>query len=799
MHPDTPTIVIVDDASEVRLLVRTRLRMSGRLRVVGEGSNGAEAIALAQQHRPSLLLLDVSMPGMDGLEALPVVLATSPHTQVVMYSGFEEQGLAEKAEHMGAAAFIEKSVPVDSLADRLAALAGAGAQESAGHEPGSADAVASAPTSSGDQTVLDEHLERFREVFDEAAIGMATMTLTGHLVRANRALAALLQRTTGDLVGLFYGDLTNGHQELLLGVLDDIVRRPLDVVQLEHGVTGAPDHRRVRATLAPVRDSAGRPLYLFLQVQDVTVERAAVEELRKSEERFRLLVEAVQDYAIFMLSPEGVVVSWNAGAERSNGYKAEEIIGRHFRVFYTPEQQEARHPEHELELALRDGSYAEEGKRIRKDGSIFWANVVITAVFDDSGRHIGFAKVTRDVTERLKADENLRQSEERFRLLVESVQDYAIFMLDTTGHIASWNAGAQRIKGYTAEEIVGRHFRVFYPPDVQARRHPEHELELAVRDGHYEEEGWRVRKDGSLFWANVVITALFNTGGEHVGFAKITRDTTDRRQLEQEREHALEALAEANSELEALNGLLRQAADDQSQFLAVTAHELRTPIGVLGGSADTLSRHWKALTDEERTELFEAMSSSTARLRRLLGDLLTASRLQASALEMRSEQVSLDELVSEAVAAVRRTHPEAEVLVDASADVLVEADRDRLAQALDNLLGNALRHGSPPIHLAVESGATWVEIRVSDHGIGVAEGMRSRLFDRFATGRAKGGTGLGLFIVRELARAHGGEALYEPGSEDRPAGTFVVRLPKPSAEEAAGTSSDGGPDNSAAR
>ncbi len=368
MHPDTPSIVIVDDASEVRLLVRTRLRMSGRLRVVGEGANGAEAVALAQQHQPSLMLLDVSMPGMDGLEALPLVLAASPHTRVVMYSGFEEQGLAEKAEQMGAAAFIEKSVPVDSLVDRLAALAGAAAQEVAGHEPGPADAVASAGTSSGDRTVLDEHLERFREVFDEAAIGMATMTLTGHLVRANRALAALLQRTTEDLVGLFYGDLTNGHEELLLGVLDDIVRRPLDVVQLEHGVTGAPDHRRVRATLAPVRDSAGRPLYLFLQVQDVTVERAAVEELRKSEERFRLLVEAVQDYAIFMLSPEGVVVSWNAGAERSNGYKAEEIIGRHFRVFYPPEQQEARHPEHELELALRDGSYSEEGKRVRKDG-----------------------------------------------------------------------------------------------------------------------------------------------------------------------------------------------------------------------------------------------------------------------------------------------------------------------------------------------------------------------------------------------------------------------------------------------
>jgi signal transduction histidine kinase len=272
---------------------------------------------------------------------------------------------------------------------------------------------------------------------------------------------------------------------------------------------------------------------------------------------------------------------------------------------------------------------------------------------------------------------------------------------------------------------------------------------------------------------------LYNPAGEHIGFAKVTRDTTDRRRLEEEREHAVEALAEANAELESLNQLLRQAAEDQSEFLAVTAHELRTPIGVLGGSAETLSRHWTALTDEDRSELFEAMSSSTTRLRRLLGDLLTASRLQARALEIRPEEVALSEVIAEALATLSHTQPEAEVVVDAPPEVMVAADRDRLAQALDNLLSNALRHGAPPVHVAVGSDSGGVEIRVSDHGAGVAEGMQPRLFDRFATGRSKGGTGLGLFIVRELARAHGGEARYEPGSPDRPAGTFVIRLPKP--------------------
>src|SRR5512139_3431880 len=332
MDPELPTIAIVDDASEVRLLTRARLRMSGALRVVGEGSDGAAAIALAEQHKPSLMLLDVSMPGMDGLEALPRVLAVSPATRVVLYSGFEELGLVEKAEQLGAAAFIEKSVPIDSLVDRLLSLV---AEDRTGGRRGAAEPSAEARPGapSADQRVLDEHLERFREVFDEAAIGMATLTLAGHIVRANRALARLMARGVGDLVGCYYGELADAAGESVEDALASI-SGSVEVVHLEHGVAAATDGRRVQATLAPVRDSRGRPLYLFLQVQDVTAERAAAEKLRRSEERFRLLVETVQDYAIFMLSPDGVVASWNAGAERSSGYTAEEIIGRHFRTFY---------------------------------------------------------------------------------------------------------------------------------------------------------------------------------------------------------------------------------------------------------------------------------------------------------------------------------------------------------------------------------------------------------------------------------------------------------------------------------
>ena len=660
MSAGPPTIVIVDDAVDVRALVRSRLRLSGAFQVVGVGADGSDAVSLAQQHRPDLMLLDVSMPGVDGLQALPGVLAVSPATRVVLYTGFEEHGLAVRARELGAAAYIEKSVSADALVEGLLAVAADDGDRLAA-EPG----PTTAPTGTGedpDPRVIEEHLERFREVFDAAAIGMATMTLNGRLVRANHALATLVGRSVAELVGESYAAIT-GDSGALDSALREILERPVDVVRLEHGLVGVPVERRVQATLAPVRDSGGRPLYVFVQAQDVTAERAAVEALRRSEERFRLLVEAVEDYAIFMLDP--------------------------------------------------------------------------------------------------------------------------------TGHIVSWNSGAQRSKGYAADEIVGRHFRVFYPPELQEAKHPEHELEIALRVGHYEEEGWRIRKDGSRFWANVLITAVFNSSGEHVGFAKVTRDTTRRRAIEEERQGAVEALGDANAQLEALNQRLHETAEGQAQFLAVTAHELRTPIGVLAGSADTLSRYWEDLGENERVELLATMGSSTGRLRRLLSDLLTASRLEARALQLQADPVLVRDVVGDAISTVRRTEPDAEIIDQVSDGLVVSADRDRLAQALDNLLTNALRHGAPPVRVSAEAVGPSVEIRVSDQGTGVPEELRPRLFDRFATGVSRGGTGLGLFIVRELARAHGGDATYEPPGGESLAGGFVVRIPRATAPARAGQSRAG--------
>ncbi|HEY3785273.1 MAG TPA: PAS domain S-box protein [Steroidobacteraceae bacterium] len=251
-------------------------------------------------------------------------------------------------------------------------------------------------------------------------------------------------------------------------------------------------------------------------------------------EHYKLLVNSIRDHALFMLDPHGYILSWNPGAELIKGYSAADIIGSHFSSFYPPEALAQGLPAHELEVAAATGRFEDEGWRLRKDGSRFWANVTITRMLGASGELIGFSKVTRDLSERHSQDLALRESEERFRLLVSGVKDYAIFMLDPQGIVATWNTGAENIKRYSAQEIIGSHFSRFYPPEAIARRLPETELQGAMMQGRYEDEGWRLRKDGSRFWANVIITAVRNSSGRLIGFSKITRDLTERRQHEED-------------------------------------------------------------------------------------------------------------------------------------------------------------------------------------------------------------------------------------------------------------------------
>src|SRR5579872_656016 len=281
---------------------------------------------------------------------------------------------------------------------------------------------------------------------------------------------------------------------------------------------------------------------------------------------FRLLVEGVTDYAIFLLAPDGTIRTWNAGAARLKGYTASEIIGKHFSIFYPPDAIQSGWPQFELEKAISDGRFEDQGWRLRKDGSRFWANVVITALHDSQGKLYGFGKVTRDFTERKRAEEELRRSEEKFRLLVDAVQDYAIFMLDTEGRVSSWNAGAERLKGYKAFEILGQHFSVFYPEEDILANKPQRELKIAVEQGRVEDEGWRVRNDGSRFWANVIITALKNDAGKLIGFAKITRDFTERRAT-------LQALLDSEQRLRELSLHLLRTQDEERRRIGRDLHD----------------------------------------------------------------------------------------------------------------------------------------------------------------------------------------------------------------------------------
>jgi PAS domain S-box-containing protein len=287
--------------------------------------------------------------------------------------------------------------------------------------------------------------------------------------------------------------------------------------------------------------------------------RRAEERLQHSEDVFRLLVESVKDYAIFVLDREGYVSTWNAGAERIKGYTADEIIGKHFSVFYPAEVAARGWPDHELEVAASEGRFEDEGWRVRKDGSQFWANVIITALRERDGSLRGFAKVTRDLSRRRRAEEVLRETEERYRLLVDGVKDYAIFLLDPSGHVVTWNAGAERLIGYTAPEIIGQHFSKFYPEEAIRNNWPAHELEMAAQAGQFEDENWRVRKDQSRFWSNVLITALRDSSGKLYGFSKITRDMSERRELEER--------------LRELSGRLLRVQDEERRRIARELHE----------------------------------------------------------------------------------------------------------------------------------------------------------------------------------------------------------------------------------
>nr|WP_247887190.1 PAS domain S-box protein [Azospirillum sp. SYSU D00513] len=514
----------------------------------------------------------------------------------------------------------------------------------------------------------------------------------------------------------------------------------------------------------PIRDETGRLVGYAKVTRDNTEKRKAEEALRQSEERFRLLVQGVTDYAIYMLDPNGNVVNWNAGAQRFKGYREDEIVGQHFSRFYPEEDRANGLPQRGLATALADGRFETEGWRLRKDGTRFWASVVIDPIRDEKGELIGYAKVTRDITDKKAAQEELSRSEQRFRLLVQGVTDYAIYLLDPEGRITNWNAGAERMKGYGADEITGQHFSLFYTEEDRTGGLPQRGLKTAAREGKFETEGWRVRKDGSRFWASVVIDPIRDDGGELVGFAKVTRDITEWRQTQQALEEAREALFQS------------QKMEAVGQLTGGVAHDFNNLLQAISGSLEVIERRLAAgRTDVQ--QYANAARNALDRASALTQRLLAFSRRQP----LKPERTDLNALVTGMRDLIERSVGEAvRVEMDLPEDICPTwADAHQIENALLNLSINArdampeggrLTISTANTQLDEEEVATdpglapgdYVTLSVTDTGTGMPPDVLERAFEPFFTTKPIGqGTGLGLSQLYGFARQSGGRVRME--------------------------------------
>jgi PAS domain S-box-containing protein len=463
----------------------------------------------------------------------------------------------------------------------------------------------------------------------------------------------------------------------------------------------------------------------------------------ESERNFRLLVEGITDYAICMLDPAGHVINWNRAAQRITGYNAREILGQHFSVFFPREDCDAGLPARALATARKEKHYLAEGWRLRKDGSKFFASVVIDPIYEKR-KLVGYAKITRDISERQQALADLHASENQFKLLVNGVTDYALYMLTPAGIVANWNAGGQRIKGYAPEEIIGQSFARFYTPADQAAGKPARALKIAEETGHYEEEGWRVRKDGSFFWASVVIDPIRDAGGRLAGFAKITRDISERREAQQQLAQVQRQLAES------------QKMDALGQLTGGVAHDFNNLLMIVTGNLHKIRQD---LTSERGLRALSAIQTATQRAASLTSQLLSFARRQSvnpQTIDLADRITSVREVLISALGRMIALH------IDIEPEVWpVFVDPAEFETALLNLIINARdampEGGALTVSAQNDPAQARVVLSVRDTGIGIPDDVLNKVFDPFFTTKPVGkGTGLGLSQVHGFAHQAGG-------------------------------------------
>jgi PAS domain S-box-containing protein len=485
-----------------------------------------------------------------------------------------------------------------------------------------------------------------------------------------------------------------------------------------------------------------------------------------------------------MLDTSGIVTTWNPGAQRIKGYTAQEIIGQHFSRFYTEENRKVNLPNRALAIAEREGKFEAEGWRVRKDGSRFWAFVVIDPIRAPSGEIIGFAKITRDLTERKVAEQILHRSEEQFRLLVQGVSDYAIYLLSPDGHVTNWNLGAQRIKGYTADEIIGQHFSRFYTDEDRAAKVPEWTLETARKEGRFEKEDWRVRKDGSRFWAHVVIDAIRDDGGNIVGFAKITRDITERKQTQEALEKAREVSLQSQK-LEAIG-----------QLTGGIAHDFNNLLMAVLASLEMLR---KRLPDDPKSvALLENAAQGAQRGTTLTKRMLAFARNYEATMEV----VGIPELVRGMTELLQRSVGPSFNIETRFPLALkpVEVDTNQLELALLNLTLNArdaMPDGGDIVlsarersiaagHMSGLHAGDYIHLTITDTGEGMDEETLRKAVEPFFTTKGVGkGTGLGLSMVHGFAEQSGGRLILQSQKGKGTTAELWLPVAKTSAKPAA--------------
>jgi PAS domain S-box-containing protein len=432
-----------------------------------------------------------------------------------------------------------------------------------------------------------------------------------------------------------------------------------------------------------------------------------------------------------------------------------------------------------LKIAIETGKYEEEGWRVRKNGSQFWANVVISALFNEQNQLIGFSKVTRDLTSRKYFEESLKQSEERYRSLVEQVIDYGIFMLDIKGRIISWNEGAKRIQGYSSEEITGKYFTIFYPEEDIIKDKPTYELKIARAQGKYEEEGWRVRKNGTQFWASVVITAIYNNQGSLIGFSKVTRDLTEKIEAEKALRESYERYRALASELRQTNSELSYANEELEQFTSIVSHDLQEPVRTIKSFLQLIDLKLdNGQYDQLKIYIGKSIKAAN-RMRELIYNLLQYTQLGKT--DIAEEKINVQDLMNEALQNLKQSIESsgAQIKIDSELDT-VYGDRIQLVQLIQNLVSNALKFTNsenPMVKISCWEENGHARFAVSDNGIGIAETDLDKVFEifrRLGTQKEYPGTGIGLAICKKIVDRHRGRIW--PESELGKGTTFYFTL-----------------------